>query len=187
MQDLHRSFTGRPEFDLWYAVAPEHLDYTNLTTCVDLQNHFIQEGDNLGDRMCHAFNHLHAQSYEKTVLIGSDIPDLAAGLIGEAFSDLDSNDAVIGPTVDGGYYLIGMHRCLPSIFTDITWSTDQVLRQTLDRADTTGIRLKQLHRLEDIDTFEDLKAFHHRLSQQDVGSDHFPLHTWNVIKDLPVT
>jgi glycosyltransferase A (GT-A) superfamily protein (DUF2064 family) len=74
----------------------------------------------------------------------------------EAFERLLGCDLVIGPSVDGGYYLIGMSRPLPGVFRGVAWSSAQVLRQTLDRAEGEGARLSLLPPWYDVDTPEEL-------------------------------
>ena len=91
------------------------------------------EGD-LGERMERAFQQAFDEGYERVVLIGSDIPDLPPPVIKEALRSLKSNDAVIGPSRDGGYYLIGFNdnSFLPAVFAGIAWSTRTVFEQTMD-------------------------------------------------------
>ena len=66
------------------------------------------------------------------IIIGTDCPDLSQNIIEDAFLALNSHDVVLGPASDGGYYLIGMQQFTPEIFQNITWSTEQVLQQTID-------------------------------------------------------
>ncbi|MCR9204385.1 MAG: DUF2064 domain-containing protein, partial [Halobacteriovoraceae bacterium] len=75
---------------------------------------------------------------------------------------LEKNDVVLGPCPDGGYYLVGLKKSSPQIFEDISWSTNQVLEQTLERIDTQGLTCSQLHLLSDIDTLDDLKLWSER-------------------------
>src|SRR5205814_3062320 len=90
---------------------------------------FPQQGDTLGDRMRNAFGHLFAAGYSSVVMIGSDLPSLPTSHLAQAFQYLrDRPDAlVIGPASDGGYYMIGLHRLCPALFTPIPWSTADVL------------------------------------------------------------
>ncbi|OSZ80299.1 glycosyltransferase [Chitinophagaceae bacterium IBVUCB2] len=119
----------------------------------------LQEGDNLGDRMMLAFFELFQQGYSKVVIIGSDCPELTSFVIDDAFDKLDSHDVVIGPSTDGGYYLLGLTHLLPDLFKDKEWSTEKVLAETIKDV----VRLKRssyfLTELSDIDTAEDLHRF----------------------------
>jgi glycosyltransferase A (GT-A) superfamily protein (DUF2064 family) len=76
----------------------------------------------------------------------------------QALTLLDQHDLVLGPAMDGGYYLIGMNRTIPELFTDIPWSTDQVLRLTQDRAAQLGLKTALLQPSRDVDTLADLEA-----------------------------
>jgi rSAM/selenodomain-associated transferase 1 len=96
---------------------------------------------------------------EKAILIGSDYPSLRAELLEQAFSDLDQSEVVLGPTYDGGYYLIGMRRWLPQLFDGIAWSTETVLSATLQRVEAIGVTCSLLEQLRDIDEEADWRAF----------------------------
>jgi uncharacterized protein len=116
---------------------------------------FFQEGKDLGEKMAHAFESRFSEGYERVVLIGSDSPSLPVAYIERA---LDSEkDLTIGPSTDGGYYLIGMSGQRVDIFEDVAWGSDAVLRQTLDRVKKTGCSLELLPPWYDVDRPEDLK------------------------------
>ena len=96
------------------------------------------------------------QGYQKVLLIGSDLWSLHESTLLEAEYALDQHDIVIGPSYDGGYYLLGMKKMNTEIFKDIPWSTPQVFRKTILK-----ISEKSIHHLEianDVDNLEDLKA-----------------------------
>lgn len=118
-----------------------------------------QHGSDLGERMKNSFEELFNEGYEKVVLVGSDIPELNSTHVQEAFSSLERADAVIGPALDGGYYLIAFRRdsFVPEAFSGIKWSTSTVFEDTVYRL-RPGI-LSFLEPLRDIDTSEDLEAF----------------------------
>lgn len=115
-----------------------------------------QRGNDLGERICNAIE--DCQDYAKTIVIGSDTPNITGTLINRACEQLDTTDIVIGPTVDGGYYLIGMKRLHTTLFSDIAWSTDQVCSQTLERARAADLTVSMLESMRDIDTLDDLQA-----------------------------
>ena len=96
-------------------------------------NFAIQQGKDLGQRMFAAFKNLF-KNHRSVVLIGCDLPGLTSALISKAFDALQSNDLVIGPSCDGGYYLIGLKKETPDLFKEISWSSEKVLKQTLERA-----------------------------------------------------
>lgn len=119
-----------------------------------------QTGDDLGDRMEEAFAGVFSGDVEEALLIGSDIPGLTTEVIEEAFTSLLTNDAVIGPADDGGYYLIGFRKntFTSRIFHDMVWSTSTVFRETLDRLQEASVTLHVLPEMTDIDTLEDLRT-----------------------------
>jgi rSAM/selenodomain-associated transferase 1 len=123
----------------------------------------VQEGESLGDRMMLAFFELFQQGYSKIVIIGSDCPELTGFIIEDAFDKLDSSDVVIGPSSDGGYYLLGLTQLVPDLFKNKRWSTDTVLSSTIQ--DTVSLRksCSFLTELSDIDTAEDLHLYQQML------------------------
>ncbi|MBC9794381.1 TIGR04282 family arsenosugar biosynthesis glycosyltransferase [Sinomicrobium weinanense] len=115
----------------------------------------LQHGTDLGQRMENAFLTAFEEGYKKVTLIGSDIYELSQKHLEEALEALGSHDAVIGPAEDGGYYLIGLRTMNPELFRNKRWSTDTVLKDTLD--DLKGKNIHLLETLNDIDTYEDIK------------------------------
>ena len=115
-----------------------------------------QDNGDLGDRMLGAFKDgLGA----KTVIVGTDCPALDRRVMEAAFSALEEVDVVLGPTFDGGYYLIGAKQAHPELFRNMVWSTEQVLEQTLARAAMLGVSVRLLGKLHDIDTEDDLPHY----------------------------
>lgn len=111
----------------------------------------IQQGKDLGERMKYAFAEAFRNGYKKVVIIGSDCAELSSGIIEQAFDSLGKQDVVIGPSVDGGYYLLGMKRLHPNLFEDIEWSTPVVLSKTLERVKQERLGLHLLPELNDVD------------------------------------
>jgi rSAM/selenodomain-associated transferase 1 len=119
---------------------------------------FAQRGQSLGERMSHAFEHLFASGFENIILIGSDLPTLSVKFFQQAYAELEkSADVVLGPSADGGYYLIGMNRMITAIFDDIAWSSADVLCQTIQKLDDLGLKHELLSEWYDIDTAKDLE------------------------------
>lgn len=117
-----------------------------------------QVGDDLGARMNQAFQTLFAQGYRQVFLIGTDVPTLPLTHFKQALTSLENHDLVLGPALDGGYYLIGLKRPNPELFVDIPWSTDQVLRLTQEKAVMLGLASALLEPWRDVDTLADLQA-----------------------------
>ena len=118
-----------------------------------------QRGENLGERMKNSFTEAFTMNFKRVVLIGSDIPDLPLEFIEEAFTSLKEKDAVIGPSLDGGYYLIGFKDKTFSsqVFKGIPWSTERVFEQTTKILERERLTVHILKPLRDIDTIEDLR------------------------------
>ncbi|PKN89051.1 MAG: hypothetical protein CVU51_02125 [Deltaproteobacteria bacterium HGW-Deltaproteobacteria-1] len=127
-----------------------------------------QKGEGIGERMYYALTDVFALGFKRCVLIGSDSPDLPERMVNEAFDRLVSHDVVLGPSCDGGYYLIGCNRAAlcRSIFSDIPWSTGGVLSATLNRIAEAGLLYTQLEEWSDIDEIEDLNLFYKRNDHQ---------------------
>jgi len=106
--------------------------------------------------MQNAFETAFKNAYEKVVIVGSDLFDLKPTHIEDAFTALEKNEVVLGPSLDGGYYLLGMKKMHPNIFKNKEWGTDMVLETTLKDLELQNVKL--LEALNDIDTFEDLKT-----------------------------
>jgi rSAM/selenodomain-associated transferase 1 len=120
----------------------------------------------LGARMASFFCDAFDSGAKRVVLIGSDCPDITPEVIDEAFQSLASTNVVLGPTVDGGYYLVGMSAKFHDIFSDITYSTESVLQETLSLATRNGITCHCLDQLNDIDEIADLKLYIEQLRQK---------------------
>ncbi len=113
------------------------------------------EGD-LGQRMARSLSHGFASDAEKIVIIGTDCPSINADVLNQAFEELDTADLVLGPAMDGGYYLIGLCRPIPELFVGIDWGTDLVWEQTIEIARSRNLSRVNLRTLTDIDRPEDL-------------------------------
>ncbi len=126
---------------------------------------FPQPDGNLGDRMLAALQHVYEQDHAPLLLIGTDIPLLRARHLRDALKALTRADLCLGPTEDGGYYLLGCHDPGKSLFDDIAWGTDAVLETTLLRAKEAGLRCELIEELYDVDTPEDLVRFRQELDR----------------------
>jgi uncharacterized protein len=110
----------------------------------------------LGARMAHVFSSCFAHSQEPLLLMGSDIPALSAQVLQQAAQALETHDAVFVPALDGGYALVGLRAPAPSLFSDMVWSTPQVMAHTRARLRAAGLRHHELAALPDIDEPADL-------------------------------
>lgn len=119
---------------------------------------FPQGGGNLGERLCRATDRAFAGGADAVMMIGADSPTLPPRYIADAASSLTSHDAVLGPTRDGGYYLLGLRRPTPLLFDRIDWGTQLVAEQTRQRALEARIDLAEVPIWYDLDRFDDLRA-----------------------------
>ena len=117
----------------------------------------VQFGEDLGAKMKNSFYDAFENNYRKVVLIGSDIYDLESYHINEAFKKLETNDVVMGPALDGGYYLIGLKKMHPKIFDNKKWGSSTVRKDTLKNLEKVDVHLLPI--LNDVDVIEDIE--HH--------------------------
>lgn len=146
--DIYITYTPKDSLGIISKMVPEYI------TC------FPQAGNSLGQRMFNSMEMLFNKGYKKVVLIGSDIPDIKSKDIMEAFELLDSKDIALGPTLDGGYYLIGMKKAYEKLFNEsIKWGNKSVFAGTVDIANKSGLKVGLAAKYRDIDDKEDLLSF----------------------------
>lgn len=142
-----------------------HSEDGNIFSTIGFHQH-VQFGEDLGQRMRNAFSAEFKKGYTSIVMIGTDCPDLEERNVSEGFELLKSNDLVLGPAHDGGYYLIGLSSPREELFSGIEWSTSSVFEKTLEIAEAAQMSIGILSTKRDIDTFDDLKS-------SDFGKEHF--------------
>lgn len=116
----------------------------------------LQEGEDLGTRLKQAFSQAFDDNVERVVVMGSDSPTVPLQCVDEAFDALSSHDVVLGPALDGGYYLLGSSRLVPELFEHISWGSGTVFQETKDALQRAGCSYSVLIEWYDIDTDEDL-------------------------------
>ena len=135
----------------------EHISQQDDWASEDFEK-FLQQGNDLGERMHHAF--LKAlRLAAKAVIVGSDIAQIKPEIIQDAFIALDDHDYVIGPALDGGYYLLGMKTPSPELFSGIEWSTSTVCEETIAIIHQHGKTCAKVASLSDIDYAEDWEQY----------------------------
>lgn len=150
------------EKSVWYS---SFIDQEDIWTNGEF-NKKVQTGDDLGQKMKNAFEATFAQEKsDAVVIIGSDCAELEERHVSEAFDALESNDIVLGPAKDGGYYLLGMRVFVPELFESIDWSTSKVAEQTLYAIKENNLSYLLLDELNDVDTVEDYVQIKHRLPE----------------------
>lgn len=115
-----------------------------------------QAGSDLGERMLGAFSWARDMGYSRTVILGTDLPTITHETVAAALHALDDSDVVLGPSADGGYYLVGAREPHPALFTGVAWSTPSVLDATLANARAADLTVHLLAQGRDIDTYEDI-------------------------------
>lgn len=157
LNDSIDKICGVVDADRFIGITPS--DSSGYFSRIDLERApeiFIQEGKDLGEKMFNTFQARFDEGYEHVVIIGSDSPSLPVAYIEDALNS--DKDLTLGPSTDGGYYLIGMCRKPVDVFTgNIEWGSEKVLEQTLERVKQSGASLKLLPPWYDVDRGEDLK------------------------------
>lgn len=141
-----------------------------------------QHGDGLGARMLGAFVETFVAGYERAVIIGTDHPTLPLAFVGRGFEELEVPfSIVLGPSDDGGYYLLGMNEVYPQLFQGMAYSHPDVFAQTLRRAEDTGAAVSVLPPWYDVDTPESLRRL---VDEADVHGSAVPRRTREVLTAL---
>jgi hypothetical protein len=143
----------------YLAFTPNDAAATMRQLGGDAYAYIAQSGDDLGQRMQQLCVDLWHLGQRNIVLIGSDLPALPLAILDEAFAQLSSEEhqVVLGPSRDGGYYLIGMNRPTPALFANMTWSHGAVLAESTARLRRLGVPFALLPSWFDIDTPDDLQ------------------------------
>jgi rSAM/selenodomain-associated transferase 1 len=122
--------------------------------------------NDLGIRMKAAFEYIFQLGYKRSIIIGTDCPYLTTSILDSGFNLLHLNDVVIGPALDGGFYLLGCKQ-MPSLnFNDIIWSTENVLNQLLSNLEKSDLKVHLLDAFEDIDNVENWLRYKRTLKAQ---------------------
>ncbi len=120
--------------------------------------YLAQEGRDLGERMAHAFAVHFDRGDRPVVAIGADAPGVTAETVWEAVQALAEVDVVLGPALDGGYYLLGLNRPAHQLFEHVPWGSSRVLKVTVEACAAHDLRIRRLAPLRDLDTAADLDA-----------------------------
>lgn len=150
-----RVVTRIADADIWLAASPDDADFS---ACVADAIFVKPQGPgDLGDRLTRLARQAFDNGYQRVAFVGCDCPELMLTDLETAFNGLNRCDLMIGPALDGGYYLIAMRRFAPSVFDRIDWGTDNVYAQTIGRAEESSLIVGNLQRRPDLDRPEDLR------------------------------
>ena len=154
---LRATISSKGEYEtLVFFDPPEEAEATRAwLTGVRLR---AQSAGDLGERMSAAFAQAFARGAERVAIIGTDAVGVTGQVVAESLAALEEADVVVGPAVDGGYYLVALKEARPELFEGISWSTSTVLEETLGRAAALGLGVHQRPALRDLDDLEDLGA-----------------------------
>lgn len=136
--------------------------------------YFVQDIPGLTGALTEGFVKGLAAGFSKVLCISSDNPTLPGDYLDEALQSLETNEVALGPTDDGGYYLIGAKKTYPSLLNDMVWSTDTVMSETMRRAEEAGLQVQVLPGWYDLDTGVELERFREELKSQ---KTHSAFHT----------
>jgi len=138
-------------------------------------SHWPQPEGDLGTRLSAFFDEQFQRGTEKAIVIGSDSPTLPVPLVENAFEQLSHFDCVLGPSVDGGFYLLGLSHFVADIFQDIDWSTTRVLEQVVTQIEKSNTNFSLLPPWYDVDSLDDLRFLRGHLQALELSGE----------KDLP--
>jgi len=142
---------------IWYAPASEAAyvhEWLRDLGRVELRP---QSAGSLGTRLANAFARHFSDGADRVVIVGTDCPGVSRRMVREAFAALGRHDVVMGPTLDGGYYLLGLREPQPMLFQNIVWTAGTAAAQTRARAAALGLRVRSLRPLRDVDTAQDAR------------------------------
>ena len=144
---------------IWYSSCIENNDIWDSKS---YEKRKQLEGD-LGERISFSFKKAFDNpEVKKVIIIGTDCAEITTSLINEAFVSIETHDFVLGPAVDGGFYLLGMNKFYPEIFHQIEWSTGTVFSTIVHKMNALNKSIDILPALNDIDTFEDWEKIKHQ-------------------------
>ncbi len=170
-------------------LGPVHLAYTPADAARWVEGEFgdrvasfTQQGDDLGARMLGALRHVAAEGFAPLLMIGTDAPLLQPCHLRTALCALSDADLCLGPSADGGYYLLACRTAPAQLFDGVAWGTDRVLDTTLRLAAESGLRYTLLEKLYDVDTPEDLRQLREDLARRtDEAAFRAPGHVVQVL------
>lgn len=159
-EDMLDAFKWLDDTDLVVCFAPKERAEDMADWLGSDRIYWPQRGQDLGLRMKNAFSAAFRKGYERVALVGSDVPEANDNNVRPVFEGLVGDAAGIGPTEDGGYWLIGFNQrgFAPEAFTDVDWGTDKVFQQTLKWLEFSQKHLVRATTCRDVDTLDDLRT-----------------------------
>ena len=155
LRDLAETYQ-KLEAHLFVAYTPD-ADWEDLKTVFPHAGYIPQKGDNLGERMHRVIRKVLDLGYESVILTGADLPLMTTSHLESGFAVLEEKDIAIGPTSDGGYYLIGMKKPCREVFRIEGYGGSSVFENTVAAAEDAGRTVGLARTCDDVDTPEDLR------------------------------
>lgn len=173
------------EIDVYFGHAPSDdilfLEKVKNKSGVEL---FLQEGGSLGLKIKNAFSEMFNRKYRKIIIIGVDSPTFPPACLRDAAASLDENNVVFGPTVDGGYYLVGMKEENYPLFPDTELGTKDVLSEALKACVRLNLKISSLPPWYDMDRYSDLEFAHTHVRLLSKTGKYFPERTKKILEEL---
>lgn len=170
--------------DIFIFYTPEDKDNVLKNILGDKFKYKIQEGNGLGEKMYNAIEYVIDKKYKSCILIGTDIPFLKEDDLRKAFKILRKKDIVLGPTVDKGYYLVGMKNPIKEVFENVQYGYGNVLDDTIASINNSNLTYDLTNENVDIDEKEDLFYFYNEIKKENVSKDmHTSKFIINVIEE----
>lgn len=171
--------------DVYMACLPtkEHPAFADLAAGRNITL-LDQRGHDLGERMHNVLRFFISRGYKKAVIVGADSPSLPVDYIEMAYKDLDNKHLVVGPSYDGGYYLLGAAGISPDIFDQVPWSTMNVFNITLRKARAQKLEYAVLPYWYDVDTVRDVHHLYDHLVSICPAGNGVGKHTMSYLKKL---
>lgn len=166
LRDMTAACTSPDQWELLVFYGDEGPLASLQKILPEQQKYFPQQGASLGEKMDRAITQTLSIGYERCVLVGADLPELNRNIIAQAMHTLKENQLVLGPTADGGYYLVGSTKPCPQIFSGQSYGGSSVFENTVAAAREAGLSLGTVASMEDIDQPEDLRKLAERLNRQ---------------------
>ncbi|MEW4530640.1 TIGR04282 family arsenosugar biosynthesis glycosyltransferase [Maioricimonas sp. JC845] len=154
----------------WAPESPAAARYFS-TLAGDDFDLWLQPDEDLGGRLIRFFQDHACHPDDRVVVIGSDSPTLPLRYLDAAWDALKDSDCVLGPAVDGGYYLVGLRKPIPALFDDIAWDSSTVLTQTIRQVRQSGATLALLDPWYDVDTLGDVELLDGHLAALDAAGE----------------
>jgi len=154
-EEIRRTAPAAGEYTRLFFFAPAEAE-AEIARWLPGETLLPQRGPDLGTRMAQAFADAFARGAQRVAIVGTDVPWVSRDAVLVALAALDRADLVLGPSDDGGYYLLATARPRPQLFEGVVWGSASVLATTLQKAEALNLRVRQLARLPDIDTLDDV-------------------------------